>query len=304
MDGGATPSILPVRLASSDFTVSLFEPYVLVPEHPLNTLNMRRFYLLLFLQLTSISLIGQIGNTTIGLQLGNHLSLPSQSSNEDFQGQWLLRYSAGILGRTVLKENIKLDILAGVRKGVLTLDYGLQMVFSGYNYQLGAVHSTTEGLYLEVPLLVCLYDTRNIFLPRKMLRRGLTTFVRGGFKVGFSTYQQVNKENLQDGERVVEDLRQRPVQILASYGLGLVHNRKNGNRSFFELAINLALLRTASGRISYTDANGITANNDIRFGGSYLSANVAFMLPQTAFRWLRWGKTRPTPIIYNPRLNP
>lgn len=264
---------------------------------------MRQFYLFLFLHLTALSLAGQAGTTTIGVQLGNHLSLPSQSSNEAFQGQWLLRYSAGVLGRTVLKENIKIDILGGVRKGVLTLDYGLQMVFSGYNYQLGAVQSTTEGLYLEIPFLVCLYDTRNIFLPRKMLRRGLTTFVRGGFKLGFTTNRQVNKERFQNGERIVEALQQRPMQLLASYGLGLVHNRKNGNKSFFELAINLALVRTASGRISHTDANGITQNNDLRFGGSYLSANVAFMLPQRAFRWLRWGKTRPAPIIYNPRLS-
>lgn len=265
---------------------------------------MRRLYVLLLLQLAGTTLISQGGPTSIGIQLGNHVSLPSQSSNEAFQGQWLLRYSAGIIGRTVLKQNIKLDLLADVRRGVLTLDYGLQMIFSGYNYQLGAVESTQEGLYLEVPLLLCLYDTRNIFLPRKMLRRGLTTFVRGGFKLGFSTNRQVKSENFQNGERVVEDLQQRPIQLLASYGLGLVHNRKNGNKSFLELAINLALLRTASGRLSYTNANGITQNNDIRFGGSYLSANAAFMLPQSAFRWLRWGKTRPAPIIYNPRLNP
>ncbi|MBX2875126.1 MAG: hypothetical protein KTR30_23585 [Saprospiraceae bacterium] len=265
---------------------------------------MHRIYLFLSFVLASYTLSGQTGNTTIGLQLGNHLSLPSQSSNAEFQGQWLLRYSAGILGRTVLKENIKIDILAGVRRGVLTVDYGLQMVFNGYNYQLGALDATTEGLYLELPLLFCLYDTRNIFLPRKMLRRGLTTFVRGGFKIGFSTNRQVNRERFQNGESVMEDLQQRPVQVLASYGLGLVHNRKNGNRSFFELAINLALLRTATGRISYTDAGGKTQNSDIRFGGSYLSANVAFMLPQKAFKWLRWGKTRPSPIIYNPRLNP
>ncbi len=80
-----------------------------------------------------------------------------------------------------------------------------------------------------------------------MLRCGLTTFVRGGFKLGFSTNRQVKKESFQKGERDVENLQQRPVQILASYGLGLVHNRKNGNKSFFELAINLALLRTARG---------------------------------------------------------
>lgn len=265
---------------------------------------MRRLPLLLSLLVVSLPLAGQVGKTTIGLQLGNHLSLPSQSSNEAFQGQWLLRYSAGIIGRTVLKDNIKIDILAGVRRGEMTLDYGLQVVFNGYNYRLGAIQSTTEGIYFEVPLLLCLYDTRNIFLPRKMLRRGLTTFVRGGFKLGFSTNRQVRKENSQGGEMISENLQQRPVQLLASYGLGLVHNRKNGNRSFVELAINLALLRTAMGQISYTDAQGITQENDIRFGGSYLSLNVAFMLPQQAFRWLRWGKTRPTPIIYNPRLNP
>lgn len=302
MDGGSAALVLYLMNDSSELR-GLSICYI-SRLRPINALNMHQLYLLLLLFVASLSLTGQVGNTTIGVQVGNHLSLPSQSSNEAFQGQWLLRYSAGIIGRTVLKKDIRLDILAGVRKGVLTLDYGLQMVFNGYNYQLGAVQSTTEGLFLEVPLMVCLYDTRNIFLPRKMLRRGLTTFVRGGVKFGFSTKRQVNAESFQDGERVVENLEQRPVQLLASYGLGLVHNRKNGNRSFFELAVNLALLRTASGRISYTDTNGITQDNDIRFGGSYLSANVAFMLPQRAFRWLRWGKTRPAPIIYNPRLNP
>lgn len=265
---------------------------------------MHRVYLLLILHFASLSLVGQVGNTSIGLQLGNHLSLPSQSSNEAFQGQWLLRYSAGILGRTVLKDNIKLDILGGVRKGVLSLDYGLQLVFNGYDYRLGAVHSTTEGLYLELPLLLCLYDTRNIFLPRKMLRRGLTTFVRGGFKLGFSTRPAVNKERFQGGERVVENVRQSPVQVLANYGIGIVHNRKNGNASFFEIAINLALLRTARGRISYTGSNGVIQNHDLRFGGSYVSANVAFMLPHRVFKELRWGKPKPVPIIYNPKLNP
>lgn len=262
---------------------------------------MHRVYLLLILYLASLSLVGQVGNTTIGLQLGNHLSLPSQSDNEAFQGQWLLRYSAGILGRTVIKDNIKLDILGGVRKGVLSLDYGMQLVFNGYDYRLGAVHSTTEGLYLELPLLLCLYDTKNVFLPRKMLRRGLTTFVRGGFKLGFSTHREINNIRFQDGERIVERLKQRPIQVLASYGVGLVHNRKNGNASFFEIAINLALLRTARGRISYTAPNGVIQNDDIRLGGSYISANVAFMLPQRTFRWLKWTKTKRPSIIYHPR---
>ncbi len=258
------------------------------------------FFLLI---LTSSKLTAQTGSSTFGIQLGNQVSLPAVGNAEEFDGQLLLRYSFGFLGRTILNDHLKLRFIADVRKGVMAFDYGLQFVLNGYQYQLGEMAATTEQFSLEIPLLIALYDERNIFLPRKLTRRGITTFARMGFKPTISLQAAKNKEITRANEIIREEVDTRFFNLLWSFAAGIVQNRKNGNTTFFEIGANLGLLRRNTGQVEYINNSTATSESySFANSGSYVSANMIYLFK---FKPWRSNDKRPLPpVIYNPRFNP
>lgn len=264
---------------------------------------MSHFRTLFFLcLLMTSSLAAQTGTSTFGIQLGNQVSLPAVGSAEQFEGQLLLRYSFGFLGRTILNDHLKLRFIADVRKGVMAFDYGLQFVLNGYQYQLGEIATTTEQLSLEVPLLITLYDERNVFLPRKLTRKGITTFARLGFKPTFSLQAAKDKEITQDNETLREEVDTRLFNLLWSFGAGILQNHKNGNTTFYEIGVNLGLLRRNKGQVEYIDISSSSSESySFANSGSYVSANMIYLFK---FKPWRANDKRPLPpVIYNPRFN-
>lgn len=257
------------------------------------------FFLLI---LMSAQLTAQTRSNTFGIQLGNQVSLPAVGNAEEFDGQLLLRYSFGFLGRTILNDHLKLRFIADMRKGVMAFDYGLQFVLNGYQYQLGEIATTTEQFSMEIPLLIALYDERNIFLPRKLTRKGITTFARMGFKPTFSLQAAKDKEIVRANEILREEVDTQFFNLLWSFAAGIVQNRKNGNTTFFEIGVNLGLLQRNKGQVEYID-NGSRSSESFSFAnsGSYVSANMIYLFK---FRPWRVNDKRPLPpVIYNPRFN-
>lgn len=258
--------------------------------------------LFFFYLLMTSSLAAQSGTSTFGIQLCNQISLPAVGNAEQFEGQLLLRYSFGFLGRTILNDDLKLRFITDVRKGVMAFDYGLQFVLNGYQYQLGEIATTTEQLSLEVPLLFTLYDERNVFLPRKLTRKGITTFARLGFKPTFSLQAAKGKEITRDNEMLKEEVETRLFNLLWSFGAGILQNHKNGNTTFFEIGVNLGLLRRNTGQVEYINNSTATSESfSFANSGSYVSANMIYLFK---FKPWRANDKRPLPpVIYNPRFN-
>lgn len=264
-------------------------------------LHCRSLFFLMIL-ITS-KLAAQTGSSTFGIQLGNQVSLPAVGNAEEFDGQLLLRYSFGFLGRTILNDHLKLRFIADVRKGVMAFDYGLQFVLNGYQYQLGEIATTTEQFSMEIPLLIALYDERNVFLPRKMTRKGITTFTRLGFKPTFSLQAAKNKEIVRANETLREEVNTQFFNLLWSFAAGIVQNRKNGNTTFFEIGVNLGLLQRNKGQVEYMNtSSSSSASFSFANSGSYVSANMIYLFKFSP--WRAKDKRPLPPVIYNPRFNP
>jgi len=120
--------------------------------------------LIIFLLILSNSgiLRAQSSLSRFGLQLGNNVSLPSDNPSDVLNEELLLRYSVGLVGRILLKENLKFKILAPVKKGEISLDYGLNLVFKGYNYNLRSINAFTDEITLELPIQIAFQDQRRL----------------------------------------------------------------------------------------------------------------------------------------------
>ncbi|MEO1628962.1 MAG: hypothetical protein AAFV25_27695, partial [Bacteroidota bacterium] len=193
--------------------------------------------------LWSQSSFAQAPDHQIGLQVGNNLSLPNARASSLFQEQFLLRYSIGVLGRRKLKKGFDFDFMNHRNKGAIAIDYGLQVIFKGYNYRFGQISSFTDQIRLEIPLHLALYNERNVFLPRKWWRKGIAAYSRLGFKLELSKRQEHRKTSRRGSERVDEHMLQKPLNVLWSMSIGLLQNFKNGRSTSFEISGNLGLLR-------------------------------------------------------------
>ncbi|MEL7252413.1 MAG: hypothetical protein AAFO03_28645 [Bacteroidota bacterium] len=235
-----------------------------------------------------------------GIQAGNTLSLPRGTDSEFFDDRVLLRNSIGFLVRTKLADNLKGKFIAPMRKGVIELDYGLNVVWNGFDYRFGTIHSSGEQVNFEFPLLLHLYDERNVFLPLRQLRKGINTFVRAGIKATYASRRTHEQLIMQDNELVRASLRVRPFNLIGSYSVGLMRRMRNGRVMLFEISANFGLFRATEGDITYELANGqFTDSVSFRDNGSYLALNIAYF-------WKRKKSNRPRnpklpPIIYHPR---
>jgi len=257
------------------------------------------FWICLFLANT-IVLSAQNSKSKFGIQTGNNLSFPGENSAPHFNEGFLLRYSIGFIGRQVLKENIRFQLIAPVRKGELSLDYGLNLVFKGYDYQLESVNAFRDEITLEVPVQFFLQDKRNVFLPRKWHQKGIGSFARIGFKGIYRLNKGNTKVELKSSERLTENLSEKKFNFISKMGGGIIKNHKNGNITMFEIVMNLGWFANKSGTISYENSD-TQVLREISFSdnGSYLSLNMVYL-----FDWQRFKKKKnksELPVIFCPR---
>ena len=235
-----------------------------------------------------------------GIQSGNHLSLPAGTDSEAFKGKSLLRYSIGVMARRVLKRGMKANIIAPLRRGVIALDLGINMVFKGYNYQFNDFETYTDQVEFEFPILLILYDERNIFVPRKWYRKGLSTYSRMGIIPSYLPRRKLEKTLRLDNETLIENTVAGGFDILMTVRGGLLQNHKNGNSTALELGGNVSFISKTKGQLVHQDANGQVLDEGLFFStGTYISLNLVylFQVKKPGRRSLR----RPPPIIYNPR---
>ena len=265
-----------------------------------NTILISLVFSFLFLQ--NLELLAQSSKTQLGLQFGNNLSLPGERTSSLITERLLLRYSFGIAGRRVLKENLRWGFISKTRRGEITFDFGVNVNVGGYNYSFGGIDTHTNLVSFEVPLLISLFDRRNIFLSRKLLRKGITTILRLGLVSNFSPVKTTNKEIIKANEFLTENISTQFFNISWTLRGGIQKSFKNGNTSLFELGINLGILKNAGGNIQYVNSDTqVTQIEEFRDSGTYLSIRTThfFRVKKRPF-----SKEVPPPIFYNPRGSP
>jgi len=235
-----------------------------------------------------------------GIQSGNHLSLPAGTDSEVFKGKSLLRYSIGVMARRVLKRGMKANIVAPLRRGVLALDFGVNMVFKGYNYQFKDFETYTDQVEFEFPILLVLYDERNVFVPRKWYRKGLSTYTRMGLIPSYLPQKKVEKTLTLANETLTENTVAGGFNILMTIRGGILQNHKNGNSTSLELGGNVSFISKTNGQLVHKDANGQVLDEGLFFStGTYISLNLVYLFQVKKPR--RHYNRKPPPIIYNPR---
>ena len=261
---------------------------------------MLRRMMLLLLMANAMLGNSQNNHSKIGIQLGNNLSIPNGSSGVNFKEDYLLRYSVGIVGRQILAEKLKFGFISQTRKAEISLDYGLNLVFKGYNYKLENLEAQREEMAIEIPIQICLQDKRNVFIPRKLLRKGITTFFRLGFKGIYNPDWQRTKVKAQQNERLEETLNEKKFNVMGTMGGGIIRNHKNGRVTMFEIAINIGLFKAKNGKILYRNLDTqLIREASFQDNGNYLSMNMTYLFNRPKLDILT--KVKNEPIIFSPR---
>ncbi|MCB0630453.1 MAG: hypothetical protein R2824_00725 [Saprospiraceae bacterium] len=236
-----------------------------------------------------------------GIQTGNNLSTPGYTNDlAAFQADALLGYSLGLFGRKIIKEGIRSRFIAPIRYGVLSLDWGLNIVRTGYTYRYASVDNTTGQWLLEFPVLLGFYDKNNALIPRNWKRKGMATYTRFGLKFVRLPKRTVERTTTLEGFRVDEHTTFGGWNTRISWSGGIMQTHKNGNIAALEIAANISLLNTAVGKLQYRELSGKLLNEGyFKNSGSYLSLNLLYLFDSNSSIQPD-GKELP-PIIYNPR---
>jgi len=266
--------------------------------------------LLLFISILIIELSAQRkklkrSEWTFGIQTGNQFSLPSfNTTNDNYRDISLLRSSAGLVARrTIKKLKPKFRIGPGIaQQGVIAFDFGVNAIWSGYHYQFGEVVGTTELINWEVPFLIVLFDKKNVMLPRKWSRKGMTTYGRFGPKLGFTNKRSIEK-NLEKGiSNVNESVTSGGYNFLWSNSAGIIRNFKSGNIAMLEINWTQGFVNVASGSLEFSDgsiSNPIVQN--FNWKASYISLNAIYLFNFKNWKYLPIGKGKLEKVIYSPR---
>lgn len=266
--------------------------------------------LLLFISFLIIDLSAQRkklkrSEWTFGIQTGNLFSLPSfNSTNDNYRDISLLRSSAGLVARKTIKKlnRNSRKSFSTAQQGVIAFDFGINGVWSGYHYQFGEVLGTTDFINWEIPVMFVGYDKKNVFLPRKWHRKGMTTYARFGPKLGFTSKKNIRKTTIKGIAEVDESVEIGGYNFMWSISGGIVRNFKSGNSSMLELNWTQGFINTAKGSFEYSD--GSTLNpvaQDFNWSGSYISLNAIFLFNFKNWKYLPIGKGKLEKMIYNPR---
>jgi len=235
----------------------------------------------------------------MGFTTGNLLTMPNLLGNEALSQEFLLRYKAGLLCRFTLSDKFKLPRpFPKIKKGMVALDYGFNVVAKGYYYTFQEFEKTQEIWSLEIPLLLTMYDRDDRWLKRKHRRKGYATFARMGpkliFEIPGSSPGTITRDNL----RLTESGKLGGFNLMWSVGGGFLQNTKKGNTFSFHISGNIGFFSAADLDIEYADEIGILDNFNIDYKGSYVETALIYLFdPRNIFKI----KEVEAPIIYNPR---
>lgn len=242
---------------------------------------------------------GQVPKFQAGVATGNLLTIANAGFDENLSSGNLIRYKAGVLFRTRLKEKFKLPKpFPQPKKGVIALDYGIGFVANGYSYQYRGLEHFRDQLAIEVPLLLVLYDKSDFWMSRKNRRKGLATFARMGFRFSYLIHGQAAYLISNDQARLQEQGEYGGFNFYWSVGGGLLRTTKSGRTCSVSISGNIGWIRQTNLMLNYEDHAGRREEVNFTSNNSYLDIEAIYLFSRpTPFSNL--GKT--PKVIYNPR---
>lgn len=246
----------------------------------------------------SLIMQGQESKFQLGVNLGNHLSYANFEQNDDLIASPLLRYSAGILGRYKLKTGFKrkgFHWLPPIKKGVIALDFGANVVFTGYDYQLSTLATFQDQIMIEFPLMISSWDERSVLFKKRWQRKGNTVYSRIGLKPSFLIKNNIEKslESIEGNLKETVDFG--GFNLAGSLSFGMMHTTKKHRSMMVELNLNIGFFSTTKGMINYQLANGTRQNLSFSSNGHYIALKTIYLFKSDIYRIV------PTRVIYHPR---
>ena len=257
--------------------------------------------LLFFLTIGNLS--AQENKAKLGIQASNLFTFTFNNEEDFFKSNGIIRYSIGGFFRKTLGRGIRVPKIfnSGPRSGVIAFDYGVNLVFKGYEFQAGKILNTSDQLSVEFPLLLVFYDRKNVFMPRKWYRKGIAGYGRMGLKPSylFNQNYSVNTAN-GNNEFLEEQTQSGGLNILWKLGMGILKQKKNGPISFLEFSANIGFIVRSETELAYEDtSNNISRATTIKSNGTYFDLKVGYIFYTLKPSIQNRGEK--TPLIYNPR---
>jgi hypothetical protein len=258
---------------------------------------LQKILLLGFFNIICLSTEAQESKFQLGINLGNHLSFTSFESNDDLKTSPLLRYSAGVLARYKLKTGIKRKAFHWIpptKKGVFALDFGANLVFTGYDYQLGDLGTYQDQIMVEFSLMLVSWDERSVLFKRSWQRKRNTVYSKIGVKPSFLIKKNSEKELESDVGKLREQVAFGGFNLFGALSFGIMHTTKKHRSMMVELNLNLGLFSTTEGIINYT-LNGSAQQLNFSSNGHYIALKTIYLFKSDIYRRI------PTRTIYHPR---
>ncbi len=258
---------------------------------------LQRVILLSIFNIVVLSIQAQESKFQVGVNLGNHLSFASFDVNENLKPSPLLRYSAGILARYKLKTGIKRKAFHWIpptKKGTIALDFGANVVFTGYDYQLSDWNTYQDQIMIEFPLMLVSWDERSVLFKRSWQRKGNTVYSKMGVKPSFLIKKKSEKQLESNAGILREQVEFGGFNLFGALSFGIMHTTKKHRSMMVELNLNLGLFSTTRGVIDY-QLNGISQQLNFSSNGHYIALKTIYLFKSDVYRRI------PTRIIYHPR---
>ena len=267
--------------------------------NPIRPIMKYRFFLFCFL--FPIFLSAQIPPLQLGIETGNHLTYYPISDQEFIKAKPLLRYSIGM----ILRHNInkkgsgRKTYIPTARYGGFSIDYGLNVAFVGYNYQLEGIESYLDQVSLEFPVVAVFKFKDSVFMSRKWKRKGMESYLRAGLKPSYLPKATITQTQIQSSKRLDETTTHGGWNVLFTYGFGLLQQKKNGNAASIGFTANLGFFKRTNTTIHYHDtSNQTTRQFSFAPAEMYFAVNAIFLFSTEN---IKVGQGVAPPRVYNPR---
>ena len=253
-----------------------------------------------FFLLLTFPLFSQQKDFTFGLQVGNNYSrtiIRTEFGASPLRGDFFLGSSFGVVARSKL---FKYKWEFGPFKEYLYVygEYGVNVVYGGYNYYYKEQSLLQEQLHFQIPLLFVIRPARHKYWYRTFKGKRIYPIMKTGFLLSTTPTQQIQKEYTFGEALLVENITlDNRIQVNYVGALGFQKEFKNGKVLYMGFRVQTAIFKGTMGTIRL-ESPQINEIATLEKGLNFYSIDLQYFFGE---RVRNPKRGRLPMIIYNPR---
>lgn len=270
-----------------------------------------RFLLLPLLFCLTTPLFSQKDNFVIGIQSGINLSrtiIQKEFNTSALNSDYFIGSSFGVIARSRVAQ-FKWSFASLSEHFNVYLEYGLNAMYSGYNYRYENQYTFQEQLTYSIPLLIVMRgNSQRVGFRTKYKDKRMYTIAKVGLQLN-STPGKVIQKDYTFGETLLQEnvVVDQKANLSFVGAFGVQKELKNGRIVYLGFSAQTSFSPRTSGTIT-VDSPQINEIAKISKPGNIYSIDLQYFLSSSAAKARRAqrkdkrNKSRKLPkIIYNPR---